>query len=202
MCSMKRGYSGLDGSRWGRRGSRRDRPPGTARAAAWGPGRAENADGHGQRNSKGKAVFNLLRFSRRKVAQPTLFGHTERRWIDMRCTHIPSHEHPPDGVTYSPDNPSATKVSLPLTFPAVRNRSTRRIHGSPRVSRKPTGNSTLVAASALQGKPTSCHANSSTPPSMPSTRPLSKHSSVADVGTSNPEERYVELGIGSDGSGR
>ena len=27
----------------------------------------------------------------------------------MRCTNIPSHEHPPDVVTYSPDNPSATK---------------------------------------------------------------------------------------------
>ena len=27
--------------------------------------------------------------SRRKVAQPTLFGHTEKGWIDMRCTTHP-----------------------------------------------------------------------------------------------------------------
>ena len=45
-------------------------------------------------------------------------------------------------------------------------------HGSPRASRKPTGNSTLVAASALKGKPASCHANSSNTPSTPITTPI------------------------------
>ena len=102
---MNTGDSARDGSRWGRRGSRRDR-----RLGAGGEPRMPMLPVSEIRKGKPCQTPTV---ARRQGAQPTLFGHTERRWIDMRCTHIPSHEHPPDVVTYSPDNPSATKYHCP-----------------------------------------------------------------------------------------
>ena len=82
-------------------------------AAAWGMGRVENVAVDGQRNSKGTAVSDSYGLHAGRL--PNRCGLVTLREAGLPCVapHIPSHDHPPDMVTYSPDNPSATKYHCP-----------------------------------------------------------------------------------------